>query len=226
LLPYPGVTREPAVLEIDPTDADVVYAGGFFEPHGGACTAVRSLDGGATWSCMLPLASRDFSALAIDPRQPQNLFASAGDELFRSTDRGATWTQVPTQARSFRRLEVDPFRSGRLFGVVGGTLFRSDNGGRTWNVKFPTGSAASVRDILIDPQRKDRIWVAAQYFEVGSSHKSTSRIFRSDDAGEHWTEVSRGLRPGTVVAELAADPDDADVIYAGTEGRGLYRLRQ
>jgi photosystem II stability/assembly factor-like uncharacterized protein len=225
-IPYNGVTREPVVLEVDPTDPDIVYAGGFFAPHGGACTAVRSLDGGATWSCMLPLASRDFWALAIDPRQPRNLFASAGDQLFRSSDRGATWTQVPTQSRSFGRLEIDPFRSGRLFGVVGGTLFRSDNGGRTWNVKFPTGSAGFVRDILLDPQRKDRIWVAAQFSEVGSSHKSTSRIFRSDDAGEHWTEVSRGLRPGTVVAELAADPNDADVIYAGTEGRGLFRLRQ
>ncbi|HKH46542.1 MAG TPA: hypothetical protein VKM72_17915, partial [Thermoanaerobaculia bacterium] len=57
-----------------------------------------------------------------------------------------------------------------------------------------------------------------------NSYKSTSRVFRSDDAGEHWTEVSRGLRPGTVIVELAADPSSTDVIYAGTEGQGLFRL--
>jgi photosystem II stability/assembly factor-like uncharacterized protein len=222
-LPYTGVTREPAVVEVDPVDPDIVYAGGFIEPHAGACTAVRSTDGGATWSCMEALGSRNFSALAIDPRDPRNLYAESNEEVFRSTDRGVTWTKLPAPPSGFSRLEVDPFRSERLYATAGNTLFRSDDGGRTWTVKFTAQPTGLVHDVLLDPQRKNRIWLRAEYFDF-NSYKSTSRVFRSDDAGEHWTEVSRGLRPGTVILELAADPSDADVIFAGTEGQGLLRL--
>jgi photosystem II stability/assembly factor-like uncharacterized protein len=144
-------------------------------------------------------------------------------ELYRSTDRGATWAKVATRLTGFYRLEVDPFRSQRLYATVGGILYRSDNGGRTWAPKFTVEPAGGVQDILLDPEHKNRIWLTAEYLTIGS-YKSTSRVFRSDDAGEHWTEVSRGLRPGTVILELAADPDSADVIYAGTEGQGVLRL--
>jgi len=223
VLPYTGVTRDPAVVEVDPVDPDIVYAGGFIEPHAGACTAVRSTDGGATWSCMEALGSRNFSALAIDPRHPRNLYAESNEELFHSTDRGVTWTILPRPPSGFSRLEVDPFRSERLYAIAGNTLFRSDDGGQTWTIQFVAQPTGSVHDILLDPQRKNRIWLTAEYGDF-NSYKSTSRVFRSDDAGEHWTEVSRGLRPGTVILELAADPSDADVIYAGTRGQGLYRL--
>ena len=222
-LPYTGVTREPAVVEVDPVNPDIVYAGGFIEPHAGACTAVRSTDGGATWSCMAPLAGRDFSALAIDPRNPQNLFAVSNGELYRSTDRGETWAKVQTRRTGFGRLEVDPFRSERLYATVGNRLLRSDNGGQTWTFRFEVLPGGFVHDILLDPQRRDRIWLTAEYLEF-NSYKTTSRVFRSDDAGKHWTEVSGGLRPGTVILELAADPFSADVIYAGTGGQGLLRL--
>jgi photosystem II stability/assembly factor-like uncharacterized protein len=223
-LPYTGVTREPAVVEVDPVDPDIVYAGGFVQPHAGACTATRSTDGGATWSCMASLGGRDFYVLAIDPRRPQNLFAGVGGELYHSTDRGTTWTKVQTRNGGFGRLEVDPFRSERLYGTGSNSLFRSDNGGRTWTSKFAVLPGGFVHDILLDPQRKNRIWLTAEYYEIGN-YKTTSRVFHSDDAGEHWTEVSRGLRAGTVLLDLAADPASADVIYAGSEGQGMFRLR-
>ena len=223
VLPYRGVTNDPAVVEVDPVDPDIVYAGGLVEVHGRKCTAVRSTDGGATWSCMDPLENRDFTALAIDPRQPHNLFAVSNGELYRSTDRGATWAKVETRITGIGRVEVDLFRSGRLYATVGNKLLRSDDGGRTWKSLFKVLPGGSVHDILLDPQRQNRIWITAESLEIGS-YKSTSQVFRSDDGGEHWTSVSRGLRTGTVILELAADPSDADVIYAGTEGQGLYRL--
>jgi len=223
-LPYPGVMREVAVLEVNPGNPDIVYAGGFFEPHLGHCTAMRSTDGGETWTCMLPLASRDFKALAIAPRNPRILYAVAGDGLYRSTNRGASWSLVPSMRKDLQRIEVDPFRSERLYALADNELLRSDDGGRTWTRKLAVPQPALFRDLVLDPVRRDRIWATADDFHPGLAARESSRIFRSDDAGGHWTEVTAGLKPGTVVLDLAMDPDGGGVLYAGTAGRGLFRL--
>ena len=132
---------------------------------------------------------------------------------------------MPTRTRGLRRLEVDPSRSERLYALAGSQLVRSDNGGRTWTAKLAVLPAGEMHDFLLDPARPGRVWATAEYFEIGS-YKSTSRVFRSDDFGEHWTDMSAGLRAGTVIVELAADPLSADVIYAGSAGQGLFRLEE
>lgn len=222
-LPYGGVLDSAVVLEIDPRNPDVLYAGGpVFQDLG--CNAVRSIDGGATWRCMGRLAVADLIDLAVDPRRSRILYALSGGLLYRSENRGAAWTPVPNGiSAELRRIEVDPFRPERLY-AAGGQVFRSDNGGLTWTGKLgiPGGT---IRDLLLDPARRDRIWATVEIFLPSPLLRSTSRVFRSDDAGENWTEVTRGLPRGTVLRDLAADPRSVDVIYAGTEGQGLYRLR-
>ena len=228
-LPYTGVNREFQVLAVDPVDPDIVYAGGFFEPHSSPCTALRSLDGGETWSCMKPSGVYDFTDLAFDPRDSRILYGLFGSarQLYRSTDRGVHWSLVPTNdaAKDIGRIEIDPLEPNRLYGTGGYYgVFRSDDGGRTWKRKSPGGAPlAVVHDFLVDPSRPGRIYVALEVFREGES-VGTGQVFRSDDAGDHWKAMSDGL-PGNVVVKLAADPRGADVLYAGTAGQGLYRLR-
>src|SRR6185295_4231067 len=182
---------------------------------------------GATWSCMLPLATFDFTDLVIDPHDPRILHGLFNGFLYRSADRGQTWQKVSAQARALDHLTLDPARRDRFFALsyTGPGVWRSDDGGRSWT--FLTAGLPAVgfmHDLLLDPSRPDRLWVAVEVFEVGQVGKSQGRVFRSDDAGQHWTEVSAGLAPGAVVIHLAADPRGADVLYAGTAGQGLYRL--
>jgi photosystem II stability/assembly factor-like uncharacterized protein len=223
-LPYTDILWDFAVLEVNPGNPGILYAGGFLVPHGSPCTAQRSIDGGETWECMPVLGSQDFSALAISSRNPRILYAVAGEKLYRSADQGASWSQVPTTRTELQRIEVDPFRSERLYALADHELLRSDDGGRTWSRKLAVPQPALFRDLLLDPVRRDRIWATADTFHPGDAISESSRIFRSDDAGGHWTEVTAGLKPGTVVLDLAVDPDGGDVIYAGTAGRGLFRL--
>lgn len=227
-LPYTGVSRDFQVLAVDPVDPDIVYAGGSFEPHSSPCTALRSLDGGETWSCMRPSGIYDFTDLAFDPRDSRVLYGLFGSakQLYRSTDRGVHWSLVPANdvAKDVWQIEIDPMEPNRLYGTGGyNGVFRSDDGGRTWKHKGPGGaSLAVVHDFLVDPSRPGRIYVALEVFRKGDP-VGTGQVFRSDDAGDHWEALSDGL-PGSVVLELAADPRGADVLYAGTAGQGLYRL--
>ncbi len=225
-LPYTGSLRDVAVVAVDPVDPDIVYGGGFFHPHAATnCTAARSTDGGATWSC---ISSSNFTELAIDPRDPRILYALLSGVLHRSPDRGQTWKKVSAKARALDHLTLDPTKPGRFFALsrIGPGIWRSEDGGRRWTL-LAAGlpEPGFVNDLLLDPSRPDRIWIAVEVFDLfGQVERSATRIFRSDDAGAHWTEVSDGLAPGVVVYRLAANPEAADVLYAGTAGQGLYRL--
>jgi photosystem II stability/assembly factor-like uncharacterized protein len=231
-LPYTvaGGEPEPPVLEVDPVNPDIVYAGGLVEPHTASCAAARSTDGGTTWSCMSPLASADFTGLAFDPQDSRILYGLFNGRIYRSANRGQTWERIAARARSIDHLTVDPFKRDRLFALPkpGSGVLRSEDGGRTWAlVKAGLPAANTImHDLLADPSRPGRLWAAVEVFQTGAVLKSTGRVYRSDDAGRHWTSVSEGLEPGAVVLHLAADPRAAGVIYAGTAGRGLYRLNE
>ena len=230
VLSYEGVRRDFLVLEVDPVNPGVVYAGGASEPHGSPCPAQRSLDGGESWSCMNPPGTHDLIALAIDPRDPRVLFGVFNSGLYRSADRGAHWTQVVPRGAlpELEQIEIDPSRPRRLYGRAPAGVYRSDNGGRSWRLLLatPHGQADAIHDLLLDPEQPGGLWVAVEIREGEEMTVATGHVFRSDDEGQSWREVSRGLRPGSIVIDLAADPDSAAVIYAGTAGQGLYRLRR
>jgi len=89
-------------LAIHPTDPTVVYLGA----AGGGLW--KTTDGGLNWNSLSDeFASNTFGAIAIDPSNPNNIYAGAGEAmynfnhvvyngkgLFKSTDAGATWMNV------------------------------------------------------------------------------------------------------------------------------------
>jgi photosystem II stability/assembly factor-like uncharacterized protein len=224
LLPYTGVKRDVSVLAVDPLDPDIVYAGGHLEPHASACTAVRSLDGGETWRCFAPPRPHlyePFYELSIDPRHPRTLYASFGSGLYRSDDRGESWSRLPAHGLEIGLLRIDPFVAGRLYGVGSAGIYRSDDGGSSWQRKSRGLPAhGGVHDLLADPARPGRLYLAM----VTSPADAGGGVYRSDDAGEHWAKMSAGLPADAVVVRLAMDPRGAELLYAGTAGRSLYRL--
>ena len=89
-------------LAIDPVTPTTLYAG----VTGGV---LKSTDGGGTWSST-GLAS-SVVALAIDPGTPSTLYAgTAGDGIFKSTNRGATWSPLNTGLTTLfiNALAIDP----------------------------------------------------------------------------------------------------------------------
>jgi photosystem II stability/assembly factor-like uncharacterized protein len=75
-------------LAIDPTDQGVMYAG--------LATGIsRSSDGGKTWNALPLQTSSPVAYLAIDPHDRSVIWAATyATAIHRTTDAGATWTQV------------------------------------------------------------------------------------------------------------------------------------
>ena len=96
------------VLAIDPISASTIYAG----TAGGL---FKSTDGGGSWATSL--SGKSIRELVIDPITPSNLYA-AGDNFYRSTDAGASWTAL--SLGPVGSLALDPLTPSTLYVVTNG----------------------------------------------------------------------------------------------------------
>ena len=138
-------------------------------------------------------------AVAVDPRNPEVLFASSdADGLFASRDGGATWQAVWSQD-GIDHIEIDPANPDLLY-AAGYDIIRSTDGGRTWHVvnEGPTGRLVAF--LQVNPHLPGVVY--AGLFSGG--------ILRSTDYGETWHRIleKSGLRM------LCVDPRDSGTLYA------------
>ncbi|QOI99888.1 MAG: hypothetical protein HRU70_05080 [Phycisphaeraceae bacterium] len=169
----------------------------------------RTDTGGSTWTPLTDhLPASAVGALALDPADPDTIYAGTGEAnfanhsryglgIYKSTDAGATWTHLAEPifaGRCISRLVIDPRDPSRIFAAV------THAGG------FPARAAAKGHPQADGP--------------VG--------LFRSDDAGISWTHVSGGL-PSLCLTDLVIDPADPSRMFAaagrifGDPANGIYR---
>ncbi len=205
----------PEMIAVDPLESSVVYTAGTFFDAGcgdlpGACASFRSDDSGQHWTCI-----RGGNFLVPDPLQSSRVYALAGDNLYVSADRGASWSLLAAGV-NLRFLVADPQRPGTLWGVNPSGPFRSDDGGRTWALAADGIPQFSILTTLtLDPVDPDILY--ADTLQRG--------VFKSSDGGVTWAPLGTGLE-GLNVFFLAIDPRDRNTVYAGTSEAGVLKLRQ
>lgn len=79
-----------------------------------------------------------------------------------------------------------------------------------WIERGPTNVGGRTRSLLIDPQNRDHLLAGAV----------SGGIWRSSDRGQSWAMVDDWL-PSLAIGCLAADPQNPDILYAGT-GEGFF----
>jgi hypothetical protein len=210
-------------LVVHPTNPSVILAG----TAGGGIW--RTGDGGATWAPVddfLPALS--VSSIVIDPRNANTMYAATGEGyrnadailgagIFKSTDGGTTWSQMPATAG-----DIDFRYSGTLsmsadgqvlLGASSFVIARSTDGGASFTKVTPPFAAVQV---LFHPTRSNQA-VAAGY---------GGGALYSKDGGISWSLASgfAGI-PNDTRVELAWAASDPDTVYASVDHRGgwLYK---
>ena len=134
-------------LAIAPSANTTIYAAGATAEweHG---FVARSDDGGTTWSTPITL-SRVVQSLAVDPCDPQIVYAGGYWGVSRSADGGMTWSEPRGPGVIGSSLVVDPRQSTSLFagGLTG--LFWSNDSGATW-ARFEPALQIPVYSLAID----------------------------------------------------------------------------
>jgi len=140
---------------------------------------------------------------------PDTVYAGVEDAaLFRTTDGGQTWQELPglrthpsgpqwqpgAGGMCLHTILLDPSRSERLFIAISAAgAFRSDDGGTSWRpinrglrseqIPNPTAEVGHcVHRIAMHRTRPDVLFMQKHW-----------DVMRSDDAGESWREVSGNL---------------------------------
>lgn len=200
-----------AAVAPDPTDPRTLYVG-----LGGSGGLLKTVDGGASWSDVTPLAGNAGGTLllAVVPARPPVVLVLAQFGFFRSTDGGASWDPAvyPDQWVALS-LVADPFVPGRVYTAdSAGGVARSDDAGQSW--------VTSVRGLageLMGP-----IAVGAGGTVYGAT---TLGVFRSRNRGRRWSQALERGRTSARTVMLKFRPGDPGEVFATLDDDrpGLWR---
>src|SRR2546426_8311727 len=113
------------------------------------------------------------------------------------------WSKLGLSRQHITALATDAGTSGIIYaGSSSGRIFKSTDGGQTWAAQDLGPESNTITGIAMDRQNSKTVY-AATYFG----------IFKSTDAGTHWTVVNSEVIGWS---SLAIDPRDPGTIYAGT----------
>jgi photosystem II stability/assembly factor-like uncharacterized protein len=131
------------------------------------------------------------------------MYCVAGQEVFRSTDRGDSWTG--TGARNVLAVAADP-SGGPVLYAVGGDTYRSGDSGATWVRK--TTPPDNYFGLALAVDSGDPNTVYAGFFPA---------VLRSTDGGGSWQETGlMGVAPQAIVV----DPHRPGVVFVASPAPG------
>ncbi|MGA8201672.1 MAG: glycoside hydrolase [Candidatus Sulfotelmatobacter sp.] len=241
-------TQSIGAIAVAASDPNIIYVAsgeGLHRPDLSVGNGIyKSTDAGKTWTHLGLRDGEQIPALAVDPRNPDRIFAAVlghpygpNEErgLFRSTDGGQSWQKViyKDENTGASDVEIDPsnpdiiyasmwevregpWEDGNEFNGTGGGLFKSTDGGNTWH-QLTNGLPKDLSQIYvaIAPSDPHRL-----YATIGAASGALA-FYRSDDAGETWSKPTDDPRPsgrigGGDLAIPRVDSKNADVVYCAS----------
>src|SRR5271166_3131129 len=182
-------------LKGSPVDPNRIYASQSSGWHGQMIQ--RSDDGGRTWH--QPGTPPGEPAAPGPPKAASNKFvydASAETGKPATTHQWYDGTQHPWEFKRVWHLEPSLKDPDTVYaGVEDAALFRSSDGGKSWKELpglrehgtgprwQPGAGGMCLHTIILDPSDSNRIYIAI----------SAAGAFRTDDGGQTWQPINRGL---------------------------------
>jgi len=215
-------------LVIHPTNSNIMWVGG---ATGGVW---KTTDGGQSWTPQTDFAPvLTINSLVIDPNDPNTLYAGTGEQtqnwrgagIFKTTDGGQTWAQIPSTATTdfyfVNHIAVSPAVSSHIYAATNSGLWASTDGGASWKLSLaspdggpaPTltgGTTNGCFDVTIVPgQPADGVFAVCH--PTGSLQYA---IFRNSDAAGQGTWTMVHSDPNMWYTVLAVAPSQTSTIYA------------
>jgi photosystem II stability/assembly factor-like uncharacterized protein len=198
----------------------------------------KSIDGGKSWRLMGLANSERINRIALHPNNPDIAYVAAMGTLwgpneergiYKTTDGGENWQRIlyVNDTTGATDIKIDTVNPDKLFagmwqfrrwpyqfksGGEGSGMYVTNDGGKTWQKKteedgLPSGELGRMAFALSADNPK-RVYALVE--------AKSSALLRSDDGGDSWSKVNEDYdiadRP-FYYTEIAADPQNADIIY-------------
>jgi gamma-glutamyltranspeptidase len=209
----------------------------------------RSVNSGTTFEPVFePYGSSSFGDIAIDPVNPDIVYAgtgeannrqssSFGDGIYKTTDGGKTWTNIGLkETQTISRVVIDPRNRDVVYVAANGHLFgpnpdrgiyKTVNGGGTWDkVKF-VDENTGFTDLVMDPSNSSTLYAASyQRRRTGCCYNGGgpgSGVWKTTDGGRTWTRLAGNGLPGGTYGRIALEVARSNprVVYAQIEAGNL-----
>jgi photosystem II stability/assembly factor-like uncharacterized protein len=170
------------------------------------------------------IVSGRVKGLAVHPTDPNIVYAgSGGGGIWKSTDGGQTWADKSGELHllTFGSIAIDPSNPAVIYAgtgeyVIGLTerfywgdgMYKSTNGGDSWEkINAGFGSVTHFTALAVSPHNPNIVMAAiAKNLENAAPNEG---IWRSSDAGVHWTCVL----PGEGMWDIAFHPTDPNTAW-------------
>jgi photosystem II stability/assembly factor-like uncharacterized protein len=241
-------TQSIGAIAVAPSDANIIYVAsgeGLHRPDLSVGDGIyKSTDAGKTWTHLGLRDGQQIPALAIDPRDPNRVFAavlghpygpSQERGIFRSRDGGQTWQKLIYKNENTGGWDVEidpsnpdviyaslwearegPWEDNNVFNGTAGGLFKSTDGGDTWQA-LTQGLPGDLSQIYvaIAPSDPHRLYATL------ATGAGTLAVYRSDDSGQSWARVTDDPRPagrigGGDLPVPKVDPKNPDIVYSAS----------
>jgi hypothetical protein len=138
--------------------------------------------------------------------------AIGGGAVYVSRANGSSWVRLAFPSAAIASAVCVPNADNVYVGVTDGRVFHTNWNGTAWtalSALTTPRSSANISDLLVSAGNLKRIWVT--YSTLGGG-----RVYRSDDAGSHWTDCSAGL-PNRSVNAIEIDSRNANRLWVAMD---------
>jgi photosystem II stability/assembly factor-like uncharacterized protein len=238
-------TQSIGAIAVAPSDPNIIYVGsgeGLHRPDLSVGDGIyRSADAGKTWTHLGLVDGQQIPALAVDPRDPDRVFAavlghpygpSQERGIYRSTDGGHNWQKVLSKDENTGGSDVEidpanpdvmyasmwevregPWEDGNEFNGTGGGLFKSTDGGSTWH-PLTNGLPKDLSQVYVAIAPSD----SRRLYATLATASGKLGVYRSDDGGDSWSQITDDPRPagrigGGDLPIPKVDPQNPDLLY-------------
>lgn len=209
--------KDVRTLVIDPTNSSTIYAGTWEGVY-------KTTNGGTSWTLSTDLANKLTNSLTVSPVSATTLYAGTYNGVYKTTNGGTSWTAVNTglTTTNVQAVVLDTQSSTTVYaGTLGGGVFKTTNGGTSWTAMNYNLDNLNVYSLAVDP-------LASSVIYAGTDG---GMIYKSMDSGTNWAvfaprlvdlavPVRSEVRALTIVRLV-----DQLILFAGTNGNGIYEIR-
>src|SRR5262249_25574660 len=151
------------------------------------------------------------SSIALAGIAPDGSF---GGTLYRSSDGGNTWSEVPPlDGISVFDIEFAP--GGTAFLGTQDSVRKSTDGGLSWvTLNLGIGVNDQVFDVTLDPSNASIIWAGI----ADASGAQPVNVIRSTDGGATWTNRTPPLAAPISGRAIAVDPGNSNTVIVAFGG--------
>ena len=180
----------------------------------------RSRDGGTTWERITPenpdvlenhASMKNFVSVAIDPTNPDVMYAGTRHLAWKTTNGGQTWHNVKDgmlDDSDVFSIIIDPKTPSHVYASACSGIYRSDNGAELFHrVQGLPHSAIRTRVLKQDPVRSSIVYAG-----------TTGGLWKTSDGGAKWTLVTAN---DVIVNDVLIDPRHPDRVLVATDHLGV-----